>query len=162
MNAMKVSDWQKNRARFVGFGRESRSVDSDVKRVDEFTKQIIANVETVNIPASDKATLRKLFDKTGKTEDKIKEDNSKGIKHANDVAKQLIDIRGGAGKAVLHTVDQVAGGKATEYGDKEGALGNSKINSSIGSQWKNKITIVDANAVDVTPDAPVKVDLNPR
>lgn len=39
------------------------------------------------------------------------------------------------GKAVLHNPDSVAGGK---YNNISG-LGNSRVNSSIGSQWRSRV-----------------------
>ena len=152
---MKVGDWQKNRARFVAFGRESRTVDSDTKRVEEFTKIIIANVNVIaGLSASKKAGLLKFADKKGKIT------NSEGKSLAATVAKNLIASRAARGQAVLHTVDQVAGGSATTYGDQSGILGDSAINSLIGNQWKDRISIVDANAVDVDPAVNVNVKLN--
>ncbi len=155
LNAMKVGDWQKNRARFVAFGRESRSVDSDKKRIEEFAGKIIANVNAVTgISPAEKTRLLKYADNNGRVINPI------GITYANEIAKNLIESRSARGEAVLHTADQVAGGKATMYGDDTGVLGNSAINSSIGSQWKNKIVEVDSKAVNVDPTASVNVKLN--
>ena len=41
------------------------------------------------------------------------------------------------GKAALHAPDQIVGGKADSFS----GLGDSKINSSIGSQWKSESRI---------------------
>jgi len=79
---------------------------------------------------------------------------------AESIAERLIVSRSSRGQAVLHTLDQVAGGSATVYGDKTGVLGNSEVNSSIGSQWKNNISEVDSKAVDVEPTSNVNVKLN--
>ncbi|GEM_PF-1655498 len=157
LRAMKVGDWQKNRAKFIGFGRERRSVDSDSKRIDEFAQRIISNVNAIQgLPAVYKADLLKFADSTGAIT------KASGISLAKDIAKDLINSRSARGEAVLHTVDQVAGGSATRYGDAAGVLGSSSINSSIGSQWKDKISVVDTQAQDVEPTADVNVDLNPK
>jgi hypothetical protein len=152
---MKVGDWQKNRARFIAFGRESRSVDSDAKRISEFAKKIIADVNAIaGLSTGDKTKLLKFADSTGKIS------QSPGITLANEVAKNMIESRSARGEAVLHTADQVAGGSATAYGDKSGVLGNSAINSSIGSQWKDRISEVDSKAANVDETANVNVQLN--
>ena len=44
------------------------------------------------------------------------------------------------GKAALHGPDQIAGGRA----DNISGLGDSRINSSIGSQWKSKVSDLDS------------------
>ncbi|NTU58400.1 MAG: DUF4157 domain-containing protein [Chlorobiaceae bacterium] len=155
LNAMKVGDWQKNRAKFVAFGRESRTIDSDKSRIEAFAKLIVANVNIVQgLSASDKTTLLKYADPQGKIVQET------GHKLALSIAERLIVSRSARGEAVLHTVDQVAGGSATVYGDQTGVLGDSKINSSIGSQWKEKIPEVDAKAANVEASADINVKLN--
>lgn len=42
-------------------------------------------------------------------------------------------------QAALHNPDQVAGG----FADRIGGVGDTRINSSIGSQWRYRIDIVD-------------------
>ncbi|MGX1194609.1 T7SS effector LXG polymorphic toxin [Metabacillus sp. SLBN-84] len=51
-------------------------------------------------------------------------------------------------KAALHNPDQIAGGKA----DIIGGLGDKRVNSSIGSQWKYRIDIVDEQIRDIAKD----------
>lgn len=153
---MEVGNWQKNRARFVGFGRESRSVDSDKNRIQELANKIKANVNAVtDITSGDKTELLKQADANGKIL------TSDGEKLAHSIATRVIDTRSSRGQAVLHTVDQVAGGSATVYGDKSGVLGNTTVNSAIGSQWSTKIGEVDSKAAGVKPTAKVNVKLNP-
>ncbi|MGD6816622.1 polymorphic toxin type 15 domain-containing protein [Metabacillus sp. 113a] len=48
-------------------------------------------------------------------------------------------------KAALHNPDQIAGGRV----DIIGGLGDKRINSSIGSQWKYRIDIVDEQILDI-------------
>ena len=154
LNSMKVGDWQRNRAKFVGFGRERRSVDTDDKRAEEFAKKIIANVNAITgLSSSDKTTLLKYANSKGRITQQVGKDL------ALSIAERLIGRRAKGGKAVLHTVDQVAGGSATVYGDDTGVLGSSAVNSSIGSQWKNKIADVDAKATGVKSTANVNIKL---
>ncbi len=68
---------------------------------------------------------------------------SKAKKHA----KEWLDTQ-----AALHNPDQIAGGKAEVIG----GLGDKRINSSIGSQWRYRIDIVDEQikelAKSMTPE----------
>lgn len=155
LSAMNIGEWQKNRARFVGFGRASRGEDSDKKRIEAFTSAIISNVKSIpQLSASDKASLLKFADSGGRIV------NSTGKSLAALHAKRLIESRSVRGEAVLHTIDQVAGGRATTYGDETGVLGETSVNSAIGSQWKDRIVDVDAKAVNVDPSVKVNVKLN--
>ena len=155
LRGMKVGQWQQNRARFVGFGRESRSVDSDDKRTAEFTSKIIANINTVtDLAADDRQSLLPYSNKDGVVTQQV------GKNLARSIAVRLIARRSDNKQAVLHTVDQVAGGSATVYGDATGVLGDATVNKAIGSQWKNNIAAVDTKAEGVNSDADVKVKLN--
>ncbi|HEM6100521.1 TPA: hypothetical protein U2B91_002246 [Streptococcus suis] len=55
-------------------------------------------------------------------------------------------------QAALHNPDQIAGG----FADRIGGMGDTRINSSIGSQWRYRIDIVDDQikrmASEMTPD----------
>ena len=42
-------------------------------------------------------------------------------------------------KSILHDPDQVVGG----YGNKISGLGDTKVNNSIGSQWKSRVKLID-------------------
>lgn len=63
-------------------------------------------------------------------------------------------------KVALHDPDQMAGG----YGENITGLGDSRINSSIGSQWKTRIKAIDAQvrkqATNMTPEQRVNTYLN--
>ena len=65
-------------------------------------------------------------------------------------------------QAALHNPDQIAGG----YADQIGGMGDKKINSSIGSQWKYRIDAVDeqiqALAEKMTPEQLQTTYLNVR
>lgn len=49
-------------------------------------------------------------------------------------------------QAALHNPDQIAGGKPLNIG----GMGDKRINSSIGSQWKYRIDIVDEQIGELT------------
>lgn len=63
-------------------------------------------------------------------------------------------------QAALHSPDQVAGG----FADRVTGLGDSSINSSLGSQWKNRIDDLDRNlrkvADELTPEDRQRTLLN--
>jgi len=65
-------------------------------------------------------------------------------------------------KAALHDPDQVAGG----HGDNITGLGDSRVNSSLGSQWKTRIDAIDAQvreqAANMTPEQRANTYLNIR
>ncbi|MBM7702296.1 hypothetical protein JOC83_001130 [Bacillus iocasae] len=68
--------------------------------------------------------------------DKIAELRKQGLSRA-DATKQASEWL--ETKAALHNPDQIAGGRA----DIIGGLGDKRVNSSIGSQWKYRIDVVD-------------------
>ncbi|RUR98356.1 hypothetical protein EFW57_02730 [Bacillus velezensis] len=68
--------------------------------------------------------------------DKIAELRKQGLSRA-DATKQASDWMDT--QAALHNPDQIAGGRA----DSIGGLGDKRVNSSLGSQWKYRIDIVD-------------------
>lgn len=68
--------------------------------------------------------------------DKITELRKQGLSRADATKKasEWMDTQ-----AALHNPDQIAGGRA----DNIGGLGDKRVNSSLGSQWKYRIDIVD-------------------
>ncbi|MBN7744743.1 hypothetical protein JYA35_19370 [Bacillus velezensis] len=68
--------------------------------------------------------------------DKIAELRKQGLSRA-DATKQASEWMDT--QAALHNPDQIAGGRA----DNIGGLGDKRVNSSLGSQWKYRIDIVD-------------------
>jgi len=74
--------------------------------------------------------------------DKITELRKKGLSRA-DATKQASEWL--KTKAALHNPDQIAGGKA----DTIGSLGDKRVNSSIGSQWKYRIDVVDEQIKEI-------------
>ncbi|SES45104.1 Novel toxin 15 [Psychrobacillus sp. OK032] len=81
--------------------------------------------------------------------DKIAELRKQGLSRA-DATKEASEWL--ETKAALHNPDQIAGGRA----DIIGGLGDKRVNSSIGSQWKYRIDIVNEqimeNAKNMTPE----------
>ncbi|WP_313949415.1 polymorphic toxin type 15 domain-containing protein [Bacillus cereus group sp. BfR-BA-01431] len=69
------------------------------------------------------------------------------LSNAKKKAKEWLDTQ-----AALHNPDQIAGGKAEIIG----GMGDKRINSSIGSQWRYRIDIVDEQikelAKNMTPE----------
>ncbi|PZF71269.1 polymorphic toxin type 15 domain-containing protein [Taibaiella soli] len=63
-------------------------------------------------------------------------------------------------QAALHDPDQIAGG----HGDRVTGMGDSRVNSSIGSQWKTRIESIDAQvreqAQNMTPEQMRSTKLN--
>lgn len=75
-------------------------------------------------------------------QDKIDELREEGLSYqeAEQKAKEWIKD-----KAALHNPDQIAGG----YPEKIDGLGDSRVNSSLGSQWKNNIGELDKKIRDI-------------
>ncbi|MBC1673480.1 hypothetical protein HB950_14280, partial [Listeria welshimeri] len=73
--------------------------------------------------------------------------NGLSLSQAKKEAREWLDTQ-----AALHNPDQIAGGKA----DIIGGMGDKGINSSIGSQWRYRIDIVDEQirgmAKNMTPE----------
>ncbi|HDR6263915.1 TPA: hypothetical protein QCU39_003453 [Bacillus cereus] len=69
------------------------------------------------------------------------------LSNAKKKAKEWLDTQ-----AALHNPDQIAGGKVKIIG----GMGDKRINSSIGSQWRYRIDIVDEQikelAKNMTPE----------
>ncbi|WP_121616335.1 T7SS effector LXG polymorphic toxin [Virgibacillus halodenitrificans] len=74
--------------------------------------------------------------------DKVAELRKQGLSRA-DAKKQASKWM--ETKAALHNPDQIAGGRA----DNIGGLGDKRVNSSIGSQWKYRIDVVDQQIREV-------------
>jgi Domain of unknown function (DUF4157)/Novel toxin 15 len=157
LNNMKVGAWTQNRARFVAFGRDDKN-DTDTARRTALTQSLINNpVEAIQslknhglLQPYDVNEINRILSDASIT------DKNKALR---PIAVSIMSSYGSKKLAVLHTVDQVAGGSATTYGDKEGIFGSTSVNSEIGRQWKDKIKEVDVKAKDVEPEANVNVKL---
>lgn len=89
--------------------------------------------------------------------DKIREYREQG--YTRDEANRMADDYM-SDKAALHDPDQVAGGR----GDNITGLGDKRVNSSLGSQWKTRIGEIDAKireqAANMTPEQRANTYLN--
>ena len=157
LNNMEVGQWQQNRARFIGFGRDKKSDTTETRSqaiIDQLKGQgntTIAELQKLKIiSARDAQRLKTAM--SGKTNEKT----------LSNIVSKIMRLYSSNSLAVLHTVDQVAGGSADIYGDEKSIFGRTDINSSIGSQWANKIGVVDTAAKGVKPKTKVNVDLTPR
>ncbi|WP_082197450.1 T7SS effector LXG polymorphic toxin [Rossellomorea vietnamensis] len=77
--------------------------------------------------------------------DKVAELRKQGLSRA-DATKEASEWL--KTKAALHNPDQIAGGRA----DNIGGLGDKRVNSSIGSQWKYRIDVVDEQIREIAKD----------
>lgn len=75
------------------------------------------------------------------------------------IAKDIMARYGSKKLAVLHTLDQVAVGIATKYGDGKTIFGNSQINTHIGTQWPGQIKKIDNATLGVDPKSKMDVEL---
>jgi hypothetical protein len=103
--------------------------------VDEFIKNRDAYLKDGRSAEGSKAQEK--F-RTNARIQKIDEFRKQGmsIKNAEAMADNYM-----SDKAALHSPDQIAGGK----GDNITGMGDVRVNSSIGSQWKTRIGKIDAN-----------------
>ena len=101
--------------------------------VDEYLnnrERYIAEGRAIEGNAAQQAARDKaLADKTEELRD-----SGMSLKDAEEQAKNWMDSQ-----AALHNPDQIAGGNASNIG----GMGNKRINSSIGSQWRYRIDDVD-------------------
>ncbi|TNE57316.1 MAG: DUF4157 domain-containing protein [Bacteroidetes bacterium] len=157
INKMQVGDWQKNRARFVAFGRNKKE-DTASERKAALTQKLVNNPKKAIsalesqglLKASSKARLEAIF-----SDPNIPAGQKD--KAAASIIKQIMDSYSGKNLAVLHTLDQVAGGAATIYGDDASIFGGRYENSTIGSQWyPARIAIIDKATLNVDPKVKIK------
>jgi hypothetical protein len=157
INGMMVGDWQKNRARFTAFGRDKKN-DTDSGRrqamIDKLVANPVAAVKALSadnlLTASDQSQINMIL-----ADPKITDKN----KAIEPFARVIMNKYGNQKLAVLHTVDQVAGGRADVYGDSASIFGSTEVNSDIGGQWYRSIGAVDSAAKDVEPAAKMNLDL---
>lgn len=117
------------------FARQLKNQEKGMNEltVDEYLKnreRYIAKGRAIEGNAAQKMARQEAL------KDKIAELRKQGLSRA-DATKQAsnwIDTQ-----AALHNPDQIAGGRA----DSIGGLGDKRVNSSLGSQWKYRIDIVD-------------------
>lgn len=109
--------------------------------------------------AAQKAAKKKLENKVKKST--LKSLNKRGVfgEEAEKIAQSNFDKQMKQ-LAALHDPDTIAGGH-----DKIRRMGDSKVNSSIGSQWKDRVAEMDKSAEEAMrkygSDAEMNVELTP-
>ncbi|MGG3639964.1 T7SS effector LXG polymorphic toxin [Bacillus gobiensis] len=106
--------------------------------VDEFTKnrdKYIKNGRALEGDAAQKLARKKAL------QDKIDELREQGLSYQEAEEKANKWIKG---QAALHNPDQIAGGNPLHIG----GMGDKRINSSIGSQWRTNIVTLDKEIRD--------------
>lgn len=136
INTMRIKEWLVNRHIFVTQGRTGDTEKDKARRA-----AIASEVERLQnaVPESPEVNaLRK-----------------KGITRPQTIKEKLFVLVKGRlkGQAVLHTVDQVAGGSGTEFGDEGGIFGSTRVNSSLGSQWTaaDRIGKLEKSVAEISP-----------
>ena len=157
INNMVVGDWQKNRARFTAFGRDNKN-DTQTGRRQAMIDKLIANpVAAVKALSADN-----LLTAAHQSQISMIMSDSKVIDKAKaleTIARAVMSSYGKQKLAVLHTVDQIAGGRADVYGDSASIFGSTEVNSDIGGQWYRIIGTADSAVKDVEPAAKMNLDL---
>ncbi len=129
INNMKIANWLANRYNFEKLGRDTPGLDRGKKK--------------------ERQVLKSKYLKESYDELKISSPTLKPPAldiQANSMAEKKVDAFL-SGKALLHEVDQVAGGE----GDKFGGHGASNVNSSLGSQWKTQVPLIVQGVEKVKP-----------
>ncbi|MBW4606911.1 MAG: hypothetical protein KME22_06715, partial [Hassallia sp. WJT32-NPBG1] len=130
LNRMLVVDWHKNRQAYLKRAAASSSgsgrAGEGSKAQKAFRAQERARLEGEKFAANMAAGMK--------------------LKDARDKAKKEVKAFM-ATQAALHDPDQVAGGEPT----KIVGLGDTNINSSLGSQWKNKVVELDIKVNSLLP-----------
>ncbi|RPE05450.1 DUF4157 domain-containing protein [Chitinophaga lutea] len=129
INNMKIANWLANRYNFEKLGRDTPGLDRG-KRMER--QKLLSKY------------LKESYDELKITSPTLKPP-------ALDIkAKSMAESKTDAflsGKALLHEVDQVAGGE----GDKFGGHGATNVNSSLGSQWKTQVPLIVQGVEKVKP-----------
>ncbi|RKF37404.1 hypothetical protein BCY89_05795 [Sphingobacterium siyangense] len=112
-------------------GLNKLSVDDFLKNRDEYLK---------NGRSAEGSAAQKRFREEAHS-NKVREFRDQGF--TREEAKKKAD-EFMQDKAALHDPDQIAGG----FGDKVTGLGDKRVNSSLGSQWKTRIDELDKSVRD--------------
>lgn len=136
INSLLVSDWVSNRVNYIMLREETGS-----GRSSEGSREQQAFRENARQILTDRILAQRL---TALSEDGIDEEDIDMEALQNEVAQEVDEHM--AGQAALHDPDQIAGGNPTHLRD----LGDSRINSSIGSQWRHRVSQLD-EAFDMVP-----------
>ncbi|WP_119079984.1 eCIS core domain-containing protein [Chitinophaga alhagiae] len=142
LNKMKISNWLANRYNFEQRGRDEAGLDRGKRK----ERQVLFS-----------QFLKVAYEEIKKKNPGIKPDALDTQARAD--AEQMVNDHL-AGKALLHRVDQVAGGE----GDDFGGHGASNVNSALGSLWKAQVPLVVKGVEQVKPEKhnseSIKVKLN--
>jgi hypothetical protein len=147
INVMKIKQWLGDRSNFlakVGNPTDKKKFYADSgKHQDEERKKAAADWEIKRAEALEKQYL------------------SEGVpaKEAEKKAEQQAKIDVAAWmdtQAALHMPDKIAGGKVNAIN----AMGDRNINSSIGSSWKTRVSIVDKAVAKIDVALHEKVQMN--
>jgi hypothetical protein len=136
INKMKVSKWLKNRQDFLN-------------RIKELKEKGVKNTQGRD-PEGDKKA--KEIRQRLITEYKINllADYPEPELENNNLELQKRVEEYGKSKAVLHRVDQIAGGYGTDI--IETKLGDARVDYSLGAQWKNRVKFLDEKVKTNVPE----------
>ena len=123
----------------------------------EYTRQYDEQMDTLQrMPLSDWLKNRIEYLEQGRTSDSLRaQQNARDDALKNEIArlreagksrdeaKQLAE-EWLKGQAALHRLDGIAGGNVTDIS----RVGDTRINSSLGSQWKNRVGDIDQAVID--------------
>ncbi len=148
--------------------------DSNLDR-DEFERQLLDQENGMNqLTVEEYLTNRENFKQNGRAPESVRyqqqarkealatriEDNCKsGMSYQDAITEAEAWIEG---KAALHGPDQIAGG----YAHNITGMGDASINSSIGVQWKKRISVVDeyveklAGSLSASERATTRLDIH--
>ncbi|MFB6454699.1 DUF4157 domain-containing protein [Chitinophaga sp. Hz27] len=129
INGMTIANWLVNRANYETLKRD----EAGLRQGKRETKQELASDRAEDL-AETPAFKKKYPDPDERLE-------AAYAQIMNKVKKEV------SGKALLHKVDQVAGGE----GDQFGGYGHLDINSHIGSQWPSLVQPIIAEVKKVNP-----------
>ncbi|MQX37344.1 eCIS core domain-containing protein, partial [Roseospira navarrensis] len=122
INAILVEDWKKNRKDFDNGGRDSSSATEQRKFREQFEKKMLGE---------ELKAAKKELKAQGIPADQIPDE---ALKLAEQRTAKFMKEN-----VALHDPDQVAGGSP----DAIKRMGLKRINSSIGSQWRTRVGILD-------------------
>ena len=141
INDLTVGQYLNNREKYLSLGRDGVSSGSAQR-------------------AAGKKLQKKLVDQF--KEELIENDIAIG-KRATEIAKERAN-EAMSSLAALHDPDMIAGGFDKISTSVNSGMGNTNINSSLGSQWKGRVSDMDVAAKDALkkygPDAKMNVSLS--
>ena len=136
---------------------------------DEYNSQYNEQMDTLqSMPLSDWLKNRIEYLENGRTSDSLRaQQDARDIAEENKIAELLEENGGDYDKATqdaadwmktqaaLHRLDGIAGGNVTDIS----RVGDTRVNSSLGSQWKNRVDDIDQAVIKFLNENP-GVDLD--